>query len=244
MPENGPPCQSWKYPSKMEGTWITSVSWILNSPRSYRYQLDLNIQRQIEMAFSEWPPPETLFWHSCWHAIWTCNVGIATLFMVYTTHKNGDWGDGLLLLYPHHHMCFCSSIFSGFFLEFILTSSLASGWLADWLRSGMELVMNQWSYPWTNAVQRYLSGDTVTTIHTTLSHQKVPLVPILHRPSGNFKQLALENGHNVGIAIINHPPFITIFMGGINQPSIWWVVNLMGGLWHCYTHITINIHKP
>ena len=24
---------------------------------------------------------------------------------------------------------------------------------------------------------------------------------------------------NVGIAIINHPPFITMFMGGINSPS-------------------------
>ena len=34
---------------------------------------------------------------------------------------------------------------------------------------------------------------------------------------------------NVGIAIINHPPFITIFMGGINHQK--WVV------YYCYTHI-------
>ena len=34
------------------------------------------------------------------------NVGIAIInhpfLMVYTTHKNGDWGDSILLLYPHY----------------------------------------------------------------------------------------------------------------------------------------------
>ena len=35
---------------------------------------------------------------------------------------------------------------------------------------------------------------------------------------------------NEGIAIIKHPPFITIFMGGINHRK--WVFSF------CYTHIT------
>ena len=35
--------------------------------------------------------------------------------------------------------------------------------------------------------------------------------------------------------VINHPPVITIFMGGI--PTI----KNSGGLWHCYTHITQSL---
>ena len=42
------------------------------------------------------------------------------------------------------------------------------------------------------------------------------------------------NVDNVGTAIINHPPFITIFMGGINHQK--WVVYL------CYTHIMMEEH--
>jgi hypothetical protein len=34
----------------------------------------------------------------------------------------------------------------------------------------------------------------------------------------------------VGKIIINHPPVITIFIGGINEPF-----PVMAGLWHCFT---------
>ena len=41
---------------------------------------------------------------------------------------------------------------------------------------------------------------------------------------------------NVGKTIINHPPVITIFIGGIKPFTV------MAGLWHCFSCIT-NIMK-
>ena len=40
--------------------------------------------------------------------------------------------------------------------------------------------------------------------------------------------------YNVVKIIINYPPVITIFMGSINHSQ-------MGGLWHCFNHITSPI---
>ena len=87
----------------------------------------------------------------------------------------------------------------------------------------MQEVWMRIEFPATSRVRRF-------TAYIIIQHPCF----MLKWPFGNlFLEPTLFFG-NVGIAIINHPPFITIFMGGI--PTI----KLMGGFWRCYTHISID----
>ena len=56
----------------------------------------------------------------------------------------------------------------------------------------------------------------------------VSLLSFLGLPYTSYRSYRLKCWYS---NFINHPPVITIFTGGM------FTINLMGGLWHCYTHI-------
>ena len=64
------------------------------------------------------------------------------------------------------------------------------------------------------------------------------LVNCLRKAYAPKKILQIPAKHgNVAIAIVNHPPFITI--------NGWYKPSEMGGLWHCYTHIkNLRLLRP